>query len=238
MDSKKFKFFLPIRSIAFILIFLVITWITKKSLEDITSYWSIIASCLNIWMIIAMVLIFKRNKMNYFEFMNIHKGQTSVKKVILYVLLYLAVGMGGMYLAGLIMYQKFPYMAPMMIAPISIVLAVINVFVLPITTTIVEDGIYLGMGTNAFKNKYVAVLVPAFFYALQHCFIPTLFNFKYIMYRFLSFLPLTIIICYIYKKNKNPLPLMIGHLVINLATVAQILLTSCIPGLFEQMMSY
>ena len=38
----------------------------------------------------------------------------------------------GMYLAGFICYGKFPYAAPMMIAPIPLVLAIINCVILPI----------------------------------------------------------------------------------------------------------
>ena len=123
----------------------------------------------------------------------------------------------------------------MMIAPIPLWLAIINVFVLPVSTAFAEEGIYLGCGVNQIKNKYVAILVPAFFFALQHSFIPTLFDIRYIIYRFLSFLSLTIILCWYYHKHRNPLPIMVGHAVIDVATVAQILMTSAIPGFYDMM---
>ena len=44
-----------------------------------------------------------------------------------------------------------------------------------------------------------------FFYAIQHSFIPMLLDGRYIMYRFLSFLPLTLWICYWYYKNRKSL---------------------------------
>ena len=97
------------------------------------------------------------------------------------------------------------------------------------TITIINNGV------SQIKNKYAAVLVPAFFFALQHSFIPTLFDFRYIIYRFLSFLSLTIILCHNYYKKRNPLPIMIGHGVIDVATVAQILMTSAVPGFYEMM---
>jgi membrane protease YdiL (CAAX protease family) len=125
----------------------------------------------------------------------------------------------------------------MMIAPIPLWLAVVNVFILPVTTAFAEDGLYLGCGVNQIKNKYIAVLVPAFFFALQHSFIPTLFDMQYIIYRFLSFLPLTIILCWYYYKKKNPLPIMVGHTIIDVITVMQILATSAVPGLYEMMCS-
>ena len=74
--------------------------------------------------------------------------------------------------------------------------------------------------TNTIKNKYVAIIVPALFFALQHSFIPTLFDVRYVVYRFISFLPL-----------------MIGHAIIDVATVMQILATSVSPELYEMMCS-
>jgi hypothetical protein len=61
-----------------------------------------------------------------------------------------------------------------LLTPVPKVLAIINLLLLPVTTVLAEDGLYLGCGVNQIQNKHAAILVPAFFYALQHCFIPTL----------------------------------------------------------------
>lgn len=106
---------------------------------------------------------------------------------------------------------------------------------LPITTAFAEEGLYLGCGVNQIENKYAAIIIPDFFFALQHSFIPTLFDMKYIVDRFLSFLPLAMILCWYYYKKRNPLPIMIGHAFIDVATVMQILATSIVLGLYETM---
>ena len=146
-------------------------------------------------------------------------------------------GMGVMYLAGFLCYGKIPYAPPMMIAPVMKLLAIINFFLLPVTTAFAEDGLYLGCGVNVIKNKTLGIIVPAFFYALQHCFIPTLFDGRYILYRFLSFLPLTIILCYYFQKKRNPVPIMVGHAIIDLMTVLEVLATSMVPGFYESMLN-
>jgi membrane protease YdiL (CAAX protease family) len=125
----------------------------------------------------------------------------------------------------------------MMIAPIPLIFAIINSVILPITVPFAEDGLYLGCGVNYIKNKYLSICIPAFFYALQHSFIPTLLDGKYIVYRFLSFLPLTIILCWYYKKKQNPLPIMVGHALIEIASVAMILMTSISPELYQAMLN-
>ncbi len=142
---------------------------------------------------------------------------------------------GSDIIMGYLCYGIIPYAAPMMIAPIPVWLAVINVVILPVTTALAEDGLYLGCGVNQIQNKFLAITIPAFFFALQHSFIPTLFDLKYIIYRFVSFLPLTLILCWYYYKKRNPLPIMVGHAIIDIATVIQILATSAIPGFYEMM---
>ena len=72
-------------------------------------------------------------------------------------LLVLVVGMSGMYLAGFLCYNNFLYVPPVMIAPIPKVLAIVNVVLLPVTTTFAEDGLYLGCGVNQIKNKHAAI---------------------------------------------------------------------------------
>ncbi|MGN0621409.1 MAG: type II CAAX prenyl endopeptidase Rce1 family protein [Porcipelethomonas sp.] len=235
MNNKKLYFLLPFRCILFLLIFIIGAVITGKSLDEISNIWSVAASIVNVVTIFFLVLIAKKMGGSFARLINYEKGKTNPKQIIAMIFLVLLVGIGGMYLAGFICYDVIPYAPPMMIAPIPLPLAIINIAILPVSTAFAEEGIYLGCGVNQIKNKYGAVLVPAFFFALQHSFIPTLVDIRYIIYRFLSFLPLTIIICWHYHKHRNPLPIMAGHAVIDMATAAQILATSSVPGLYEMM---
>lgn len=226
---------LPIRSIVFVLVFVIGALAAHKHVDEISNWWSIIAVVVNILNILLLVYAARRNGKTYWELINYQKGKTRLGQVLLVSLMILTIGTAGMYLAGYLCYGILPYAAPMMIAPIPKVLAIINLVLLPVTTAFAENGLYLGCGVNQIRNKAAAILVPAFFFALQHCFIPTLFDAPYILYRFLSFLPLTIILCWYYYRKRNPLPIMIGHALIDVATAAQILASSTIPGFFETM---
>lgn len=234
-QNRYLSYLLPFRCIVFLLIFVVGASVVDKKMDEISNWWSIVASIVNVVTISILIVITNKRGSNYWELVNYQKEKTPPKQIITMVIVILLVGMVGMYLAGYVCYGVIPYAAPMMIAPIPLWLAAINVVVLPITTAFAEEGLYLGCGVNQIKNKYMAIAAPAFFFALQHSFIPTLFDLKYIMYRFLSFLPLTIILCWNYYKKRNPLPIMVGHAIIDAATVMQILATSLIPGLYETM---
>lgn len=235
--KKALPLLLPVRSVVFALIFIVGSRLVGKDVSEISRWWSPAATIVNILTILLIVFAAKKNGQTYRELINYEKGKTTKKQVVLVTLMILLVGMGVMYLAGYICYGVIPYGAPMMIAPIPKALALINLVLLPVTTALAEDGLYLGCGVNSIENKLAAILIPAFFFALQHCYIPTLFDSKYMLYRFISFLPLTIILCAYYHKKRNPLPIMIGHAVIDLATAGQIIATSFIPGFYEKMCS-
>ena len=229
--------FLPLRSLAFFLIFITGSLSLKKDLSEINNWWSIAASIMNIIIILLLIIITKKTGSDFGKLINYEKGKTKVREIFLTLLIIFSVGMIGMYLAGFICYGLIPYSPPAMIAPLPPVLAVCNFFILPVSTAFAEEGVYLGCGVNQIKNKYAAIFIPAFFFALQHSFIPTLLDVKFIIYRFLSFLPLTIILCCQYYKKRNPLSIMIGHALLDFATVSMILATSLIPGLYETMCS-
>lgn len=236
MDKKNFSWLLPVRSILFLLIFLTGASITGKKAENISNWWSIIASVVNILTIAMLVMLARRSGRSYSELINYRKGRNTPKQVILIALVVAVIGMGGMYLSGFICYGAiFPKISLKMIEPLPAALAVINMLILPLTVPFAEDGLYLGCGVSGIKNKTASVMIPAFFYAFQHCFIPVLFDAKYMVYRFLSFLPLTVFMCMHYRKNKDPMPLMVGHAVLDMATVSMILMTSVSPDIYEKL---
>lgn len=226
---------LSIRILMFISFFLLLQVITGQSSAELGKWWSIVCTGCNVLTIVFLIRYAKQHGMNYFEMINFHKNQLKVKPILMGIGIVLIVGIGGMFLSGALVFHQFPYLAKSLIEPIPVWVARINILLLPITTTLAEDGLYLGIGVNRASKGNVQILIPAIFYALQHSFIPFYFDFDYMLYRFLSFLPLTIIFCLWYFKKKNPVPIMIGHLVINFATVIQIFIVSMWPFIYESM---
>lgn len=234
-NDNKLSALLPVRIALFLIIFCGWSIFRRCDLNELSSWWSIIATVVNIVTVLLIVLTAKKAGLTYAQVINYEKGKTKVWHAVVLTLIILGVGMTGMYLAGLLCYHKIPYAPPMMIAPVPLWMAVLNVVLLPVTTAFAEDGLYLGCGVNQIQNKVAAILVPGILFALQHSFIPLLIDPVYMVYRFLSFLPLTIGLCWYYHKNRNPLPIMIGHGVIDLMTAAQILATSIDPKIYEMM---
>ncbi len=236
-NNKKIWFLLPIRSLLFMIAFYFSSVFTQKNLTELTHWWSVIASTINIITIIVLLILCKHENTTYRKIIRYEKRQLNIFKGFLFIVIMLLIGIGGMYLAGILCYGEFPYVAPMMIAPIPTYLAVLNIFILPLTTTIAEEGLYLGYGVNSYTSKWAAIFIPAFFYALQHSFIPTIFDMKFITYRFLSFLPLTIWICFKYYGGSSIAYIMAGHCILNIATTIQIIITSYNPEIYTMLLN-
>ncbi len=199
----------------------------------ISKWWTTVAIVCNVITVSVLYIFCRRRGLTYNRLLNYEKGKTKVTYAVFIVVLTVVVGMCGLYLAGFICYGAFPYLDKTMIEPIPLWLAIVVLLLLPVSTTLAEDGLYLGYAINsAASNKWVNVSLAAFFYALQHSFIPFLPDGIFILYRFLSFLPLTILICFWYRKNRDPLPFMIGHFILNIATAVQILIMTVSPELF------
>lgn len=130
-EKTLLPYLLPFRSIIFMLIFIVGAFITNKKISEISNWWSIVASLVNIITILILLFITKKQEINYWELINYQKGKTTAKQIISIAMLILLIGMIGMYLAGYICYGVIPYAAPMMIAPIPLWLVIINIIVLP-----------------------------------------------------------------------------------------------------------
>ena len=55
----------------------------------------------------------------------------------------------------------------------------------------------------------------------------------FLLRTFVGFLPLTIIFCIYYYKKRNSVPIMIGHIVVEVASVILVLVTSISPEIYQ-----
>jgi hypothetical protein len=235
--KKVGPFLLPVfRNALFIVVGVLFAMTANISLEQASRWWSVICTVCNVITIVLLMIICKREGTTYKKLIGYQKGQANLKYTLLIIMLMLLLGVGGMYGFGFAIYGYVPVT---MVQPIPVWLAVINAVLLPLTIVFAELPLYFGYALNKIEettgNKILSILYPMFFYALQHSFMPLLYDWKHILFRFLSFLPLMLVLGIIYYKKRKLAALMIGHSVLDLATGAQILMTSISPAIFEMM---
>lgn len=138
----------------------------------------------------------------------------------LLLILFLVLGFGGGTVAGMLIYGA-PPPAPMGGLPLWG--ALFSLLVFPVLWGITEQLTYQGYALprlQALTGKtWLAVLIVAFGWALQHTALPFLPDWQFILYRFISTLPFAIIIP-IYLKTKRLTPFMIAHWGVDMLSVA------------------
>ena len=233
--NKYNPFLLPLlRTILFIISGYLFVYITKLSFEDASRFWPLICIFVNIITLFVLSVVCRKDKITYRSLINYQSGELRTRYTLWVVMIMMVLGIGGMVGFGYLIYGYIPVI---MIQPLPIGFAIITLILLPITVVLAELPLYFGYALNGIdkitKNKTLAIVYPMFFYALQHSFIPLLFNWQHIVFRFLAFLPLLIILGFVYHKHRRLSPLMLGHGILDFAAAAQIMIVSLFPALFD-----
>ena len=201
--------------------------ITNQSYADASKWWSPFCIIYNLITIFILFLVCRYEGITYKSLFHNGTEKLKFKSTFVFTLIMLAIGVGGMLGFSLLFYQGLP---EFLIQPIPIWMAMINLFLLPITIVFAELPLYFGYSLKGIiKNTgkpVLAIIYTVFFYALQHSFIPLLWDYKYMLFRFLSFLPLMVFLGIQYHKKNNLEQMMIGHGVMDLSTGMQVLLMS------------
>lgn len=114
--------------------------------------------------------------------------------------------------------------------PLPVSFAVIALVLFPISNALVETPTYLGYALprlkNILNNKLVAILLVGFSLAAQHMFLPLVLDPIYMLWRLLSFLPLSIMLGFIFLRSQRLLPIVVVHLLMDLQLVIQMFINS------------
>jgi len=226
--KRSLPWILPLfRTFIFILGGWLFVQITNQNYADASHWWSPLCTLYNILTILLLILVSKIEKIKFRSLFFQGSDQLKFKSTLIFTLVMLMIGVGGMLGFSFLFYKGLP---EFLVQPIPVGLAIVNLFLLPLTIVFAELPLYFGYSLKKIaKNTgkpVIAIAYTVFFYALQHSFIPLLWDFKYILFRFLSFLPLMLFLGIQYHKKQNLSQMMIGHGVMDLSTGMQVLIMS------------
>jgi len=234
-------FFVPaLRTILFIvsgLVLLIIPPFRGSSLIDVSKWWPLLCILINIITIVILFLLVRQEGRSFKELINHNSpGKNTLKEILIVIPIMLVLGIGGLLGFSWLVYGQIPLTT---IQPLPIWAAILVLVLLPLTIIFSEIPLYLGYCAPRIKkkcnNEFFAIAYPLFFFALQHSFMPLLFDFKHMLSRFLMFIPLLIMMGIWYYRKKDLLPLMVGHGVLDILTGAQLLILSLNPAIFDTM---
>ena len=81
-QNRYLSFLLPFRCVVFLLIFVIGAFAVGKQINEISNWWSVVASIVNIVTILILIVVAKMNGINYWELVNYQKEKTTPKQII------------------------------------------------------------------------------------------------------------------------------------------------------------
>jgi hypothetical protein len=199
---------LPSRLFLFLFFQLCIA-LLLNSFEQAAKYWILSASLTNVLSISTLIYLFKSEGLRFFDLFSFDK--TSLKKDIL-------VFSGITLICGPIVFLPNYYLSiwlwgdsaipyNMMFKPIPLAMVFALLILFPITIAFGELATYFGyimpMLKDHLKRKWLAVFLPVLFLSAQHCTLPFIPDFKFLLYRLLMYFPFACLIgISLYKRPK------------------------------------
>lgn len=234
-------FLIPaIRTLLFIVIAILLysmPYFRGGKLSDVSIWWPLYSIVVNIITIEFFVYLTKMEGKRFWTLLNLNFNKMqNLKAVSIAAPIMLFLGISGMISISWLIYGYMPLTNTQ---PLPVWAALIVVILLPVTFVFSEIPFYLGYCAPRIKkitkNEVFSIVYPLFFYAIQHSFMPLLFDFKHILSRFLMFFPLLIFIGIWYSRKKDLVPLMAGHGLLDLFAGIQFLMVSIYPSIYEMM---
>ncbi|MFJ7728584.1 type II CAAX prenyl endopeptidase Rce1 family protein [Neobacillus sp. NPDC097160] len=223
---------LPARTILFGMVQVLFIYLLGFTWKESIAWWPFFAIITNIIMFLLLSALVRREGKSYLDLINIEKKQ--FKQDLKRVLWVLPIG-GGLGFAGMSAVSYFMYGSPTlpdnMILPLPLWAGIIALIFFPITNALVEIPTYMGYCFPRleiiWKSKLLAVAFSAFFLAFQHLTLPILFDdVKYMIWHAICFIPLSIVVGFIYIKIRRLVPIMIVHWIMDVSVVLGVFILS------------
>ena len=124
------------------------------------------------------------------------------------------VAFAGMTLAGILFYGSYSA-TPIVGGHLPLWAALVGVMVFPFINGVTEQMTYSGYVLPRLEvltgRTFLAVAIVAFWFALQHSALELLFDWRFVLYRFLSYLPLCIVVPVLYLRLRRLTSLIVCH---------------------------
>lgn len=149
-----------------------------------------------------------------------HIGRDIVRGL-LYILWVFPLAMVGILGFSLLLYGT--PQAPTVYSPLPTWAAIYSLVVFPVFWALLEQSTYQGYALprleGALRSPGLAVSLVAFGWGLQHIALPYTGDLRFMLFRFLSFLPLAAVMALIYLRTRRLIPFIVAHWAVDMLGV-------------------
>ncbi|WP_309119805.1 type II CAAX prenyl endopeptidase Rce1 family protein [Paenibacillus sp.] len=204
---------------------LLAIFIFALSWEESVAWWPFYAVATNLTGFMLLSLLARRDGTTYLE--RIHFDRTKLWRDIKQVWwIFLAGGIaGGIGFSGFGFLINGTLQPPdTMIQSLPVWAAILALIFFPLTNALAELPTYMGYSfpkiEKAMRSTRIAVFLCASFLAFQHVTLPvTLMDFRFMLWHFVSMIPLALTVAFIFVRIRRLLPIMIVHYAMDVMAV-------------------
>lgn len=215
------------RSFLFIAAGVLFAAVTGRDLEEGAAWWPVLCILVNLITIAGLFALCTFEKKPFRALISPEGKTWKARELLGTSLGMILVGMGGMLACSFALYGGLP---EFLVQPLPLPWAIVSLVLLPLTIVFAELPLYFGYAYSRLaetgRRPWLAAAYVILWYALQHSFFPLLPDGRYMLFRFLAFLPLMILILVLYRRKGSLVPLMVGHGILDLGTGIQILIVA------------
>ncbi|MBC8452650.1 MAG: hypothetical protein H8D65_02210 [Spirochaetes bacterium] len=230
ISTKKLTALLISRLLLFAF-FQAIIALVLKSWNESEKYWMLSATLGNIVSIIFLSALCKIEGNKYLNLLKFDRARWK-KDLPLFsglTLLIVPIAMGPNYLLSIWLWGDFSYSYELLFRSIPHQITFILLIAFPVTIAFAELPTYFGYIMprlqKSLKNKWLGMLLPVLFLSIQHCCLPLIFEFRFILFRGLVFLPFALLLGITLWKRPRLLPyFMILHGLMDMQTVIMLII--------------
>jgi hypothetical protein len=207
-------------------IFALIFYISKvpNAWETSANWWPLIVGLSNIICLYLLINYFKADGKNYWNLFSIVRP--TIKQDLLNMLRLLALIVPIAFLPNILLgkwlFGDSLTSLNMIVRPLPYWAAIISILLFPFTQGLVEIATYFSFVMPQFEKQgmrpWLALGLPVLLLSLQHIAVPLLFNFHFILWRSLMFLPFALLLGIIMRWRPRLLPyLAILHILMDIS---------------------
>jgi len=198
-------------------------------LKSAEKWWPFQALFANIITYFILKSFARKEGISYISLFHFEKGKGKKYAWETLWLVFVGLGFGGisLYIFAFILFGSF-IPPDLMFQELPVWALIIAIILFPLSNGLVETTTYIGYALPRLQaitgRKWLAILFAGSALALQHIALPVVMDGNYMLWRFLSFVPLALVLGYIFTKTKRLVPIAIAHFLMDLQLIIQLVM--------------
>lgn len=198
-------------------------------------WWIVYGTLIDVGCFVLLARLARREGIRLFDLISFQRQRLG-RDLLLgvgFIVLYIILAVVGGIVAGILIYGADP--APAVMVPLPLWGTLYSLIIWPIIWAFAEEMTYQGYALPRLEvlsgKAWLAVIIVGFGWALQHCALPLMADWRWTLYRFGSSLLIGMVLPIIYLRTRRLLPFIIAHWAANFVSV---LMTVVLPLLSSQ----